>query len=102
MLNRRNWESAMWKCIYCQRDVKFKAIQLEFDNDGFYFICPDSQGRNPLDNASKPRSTEHTSELQSLMRISYAVFCLKIHSYYSSTGVISCWFTWYARYARKR
>src|SRR3546814_6811938 len=28
-------------------------------------------------NASKPRSEEHTSELQSLMRISYAVFCLK-------------------------
>src|SRR3546814_1957266 len=35
-----------------------------------------------------PRSEEHTSELQSLMRISYAVFCLKkttiktkIHSY---------------------
>src|SRR3546814_2886838 len=24
-----------------------------------------------------PRSEEHTSELQSLMRISYAVFCLK-------------------------
>src|SRR3546814_2513405 len=29
-------------------------------------------------NATKPaRSEEHTSELQSLMRISYAVFCLK-------------------------
>src|SRR3546814_1299933 len=26
---------------------------------------------------STPRSEEHTSELQSLMRISYAVFCLK-------------------------
>src|SRR3546814_10839087 len=26
---------------------------------------------------SVPRSEEHTSELQSLMRISYAVFCLK-------------------------
>src|SRR3546814_1925987 len=33
-----------------------------------------------------PRSEEHTSELQSLMRISYAVFCLKkkknIHYYF--------------------
>src|SRR3546814_2316511 len=28
-------------------------------------------------NAVIPRSEEHTSELQSLMRISYAVFCLK-------------------------
>src|SRR3546814_2230175 len=27
--------------------------------------------------AHKQRSEEHTSELQSLMRISYAVFCLK-------------------------
>src|SRR3546814_10565645 len=27
--------------------------------------------------AEAPRSEEHTSELQSLMRISYAVFCLK-------------------------
>src|SRR3546814_2035005 len=27
--------------------------------------------------AYHPRSEEHTSELQSLMRISYAVFCLK-------------------------
>src|SRR3546814_9052175 len=26
--------------------------------------------------APRPRSEEHTSELQSLMRISYAVFCL--------------------------
>src|SRR3546814_4856218 len=26
---------------------------------------------------NRPRSEEHTSELQSLMRISYAVFCLK-------------------------
>src|SRR3546814_9817691 len=28
-------------------------------------------------NTAGPRSEEHTSELQSLMRISYAVFCLK-------------------------
>src|SRR3546814_8519543 len=29
--------------------------------------------------AERSRSEEHTSELQSLMRISYAVFCLKKH-----------------------
>src|SRR3546814_3851462 len=28
------------------------------------------------------RSEEHTSALQSIMRISYAVFCLKKHKYY--------------------
>src|SRR3546814_4345242 len=31
----------------------------------------------PQPAAVQPRSEEHTSELQSLMRISYAVFCLK-------------------------
>src|SRR3546814_4894950 len=31
----------------------------------------------PLPLAGESRSEEHTSELQSLMRISYAVFCLK-------------------------
>src|SRR3546814_3079277 len=32
-------------------------------------------------NPNAPRSEEHTSELQSLMRISYAVFCLKKKKY---------------------
>src|SRR3546814_2355760 len=31
----------------------------------------------PRNNGAQYRSEEHTSELQSLMRISYAVFCLK-------------------------
>src|SRR3546814_10183622 len=31
------------------------------------------------------RSDEHTSELQSLMRISYAVFCLKKNKHYAFT-----------------
>src|SRR3546814_10268667 len=36
-------------------------------------------GASPLDHAL--RSEEHTSELQSLMRISYAVFCLTNTTY---------------------
>src|SRR3546814_9647175 len=32
---------------------------------------------DPHPHIPAPRSEEHTSELQSLMRISYAVFCLK-------------------------
>src|SRR3546814_6362913 len=39
------------------------------ERSAFSIICP------PL--RSSARSEEHTSELQSLMRISYAVFCLK-------------------------
>src|SRR3546814_4886900 len=38
--------------------------------------CLQVDHRDPARNHG-PRSEEHTSELQSLMRISYAVFCLK-------------------------
>src|SRR3546814_5412221 len=45
-------------------------------------IVPTPRQRNSREDnaavkAGKTRSEEHTSELQSLMRISYAVFCLK-------------------------
>src|SRR3546814_1983862 len=49
-------------------------------NDGMPLRAADSlaagdeAGSAPIDSV---RSEEHTSELQSLMRISYAVFCLK-------------------------
>src|SRR3546814_3422469 len=47
-------------------DADVGARDLRFADDGMHFtlVTPD-------------RSEEHTSELQSLMRISYAVFCLK-------------------------
>src|SRR3546814_2303788 len=38
---------------------------------------PPVRGHVPRPGAVDDRSEEHTSELQSLMRISYAVFCLK-------------------------
>src|SRR3546814_8505787 len=37
----------------------------------------DGQEKTQIIPVHTPRSEEHTSELQSLMRISYAVFCLK-------------------------
>src|SRR3546814_4509162 len=45
-----------------------------------YQICFEVTGRRIVPVIERPvsiRSEEHTSELQSLMRISYAVFCLK-------------------------
>src|SRR3546814_8531234 len=36
----------------------------------------------------RPRSEEHTSELQSLMRISYAVFCLKTKKNTSNNTIL--------------
>src|SRR3546814_2285420 len=45
--------------------------------------------RAPAIASSQFRSEEHTSELQSLMRISYAVFCLKKKKYMSNrTSVV--------------
>src|SRR3546814_1782817 len=41
------------------------------------FGSPALMGVLATHGAVLPRSEEHTSELQSLMRISYAVFCLK-------------------------
>src|SRR3546814_1417896 len=38
---------------------------------------PPWKPQRAFDDGEKVRSGEHTSELQSLMRISYAVFCLK-------------------------
>src|SRR3546814_4104164 len=45
----------------------------EVGADGLFELC----ARGFADRAFELRSEEHTSELQSLMRISYAVFCLK-------------------------
>src|SRR3546814_20880947 len=46
------------------------------DRSGTIFLRPRLRG--DVDRLDRPgRSEEHTSELQSLMRISYAVFCLK-------------------------
>src|SRR3546814_8655853 len=39
--------------------------------------------------ASPSRSEEHTSELQSLMRISYAVFCLKKKTKYKKLIIVT-------------
>src|SRR3546814_8153200 len=51
-------------------DVNWRSTRLE-TRDQVQTIVPNGQI------AQQRRSEEHTSELQSLMRISYAVFCLK-------------------------
>src|SRR3546814_5888372 len=54
----------------------FPGTRQQLDVCGSRMIC---HGRISYRVAGRqsPRSEEHTSELQSLMRISYAVFCLK-------------------------
>src|SRR3546814_14829584 len=52
-------------------------------SDLSYCICATTRPKSVMKRPNTPasfmrrRSEEHTSELQSLMRISYAVFCLK-------------------------
>src|SRR3546814_8369355 len=51
-------------------------------------VAPTDRGIALLEDAygrDGDRSEEHTSELQSLMRISYAVFCLKKKKHHGST-----------------
>src|SRR3546814_3292282 len=55
-----------------------------FNVEPVQFAEPEDEGRNrtiqyslQVNGLDAARSEEHTSELQSLMRISYAVFCLK-------------------------
>src|SRR3546814_7783037 len=66
------------------QDARWEIDQFD-DDDAVYLIALDQTGDHAgslrLLPSNKPhilsRSEEHTSELQSLMRISYAVFCLK-------------------------
>src|SRR3546814_9775327 len=77
-------------------------VVLAIDNCFLIHACrdmnmPDTRRRVPATRALQPklkfmvdsfpaesRSEEHTSELQSLMRLSYAVFCLKKKQIYSN------------------
>src|SRR3546814_5408889 len=58
-------------CGVCHSDLHFKQGAMP------HFPVPTVVGHEAAGVVEKVRSEEHTSELQSLMRISYAVFCLK-------------------------
>src|SRR3546814_6373560 len=55
---------------------------------------------NTVSGVSVQRSEEHTSELQSLMRISYAVFCLKKKTYTNHKTLITTTLT--KKYIRQK
>src|SRR3546814_8100210 len=61
-----------------QRVVQYKR------KDPFLALDRQKLGR------SAGRSEEHTSELQSLMRISYAVFCLKKNNKEKEINILNC------------
>src|SRR3546814_2609252 len=64
------------------RSLKGPSIQFEHEHqiaviEGDHMLIDMPRIRQEFLGHFLPRSEEHTSELQSLMRISYAVFCLK-------------------------
>src|SRR3546814_5036253 len=60
-----------WYALSLRDRVLYVANDLKLDSFHYEDLA-DAQWKNKV-----CRSEEHTSELQSLMRISYAVFCLK-------------------------
>src|SRR3546814_2968516 len=75
---------SLWACFsmtprarsLCQRSTR--QLQQSRKHSRVYYrprFGSDGKGKRPV--ALTKRSEEHTSELQSLMRISYADFCLK-------------------------
>src|SRR3546814_6536089 len=54
-----------------------RAASARARSDGLQLRKADSRPGGHCRDPDRARSEEHTSELQSLMRISYAVFCLK-------------------------
>src|SRR3546814_5758316 len=59
------------------RQAECRAIERHPDPLKLSHEAVEQQGDAVLPESHRQRSEEHTSELQSLMRISYAVFCLK-------------------------
>src|SRR3546814_4566310 len=59
------------------RSAQLAASQCPARSEAWMIAADAYVRRDDLENARRMRSEEHTSELQSLMRISYAVICLK-------------------------
>src|SRR3546814_8583955 len=63
-------------------DIVARRRRIDFVFIGRHGPCECDEAVLAVEDKRRPlRSEEHTSELQSLMRISYAVFCLKKKKY---------------------
>src|SRR3546814_3521895 len=82
----RSYEHAAFTITHAARHQRDER----HDIFGNAYVTP-SIGQRPKRGRTHPirRSEEHTSELQSLMRISYAVFCLKKKKKKKHTEILS-------------
>src|SRR3546814_5215761 len=72
--NTRAREATRLDVGFTETDFDFRTETAEVITDGSFDIIASAMIER---SGIVERSEEHTSELQSLMRISYAVFCLK-------------------------
>src|SRR3546814_7041404 len=89
-VNRASSQFGDCRGIPChRRDRRFQRLDRQWPRQSFgrRRLCAQPRGAHP-GHEVEDRSEEHTSELQSLMRISYAVFCLKkkkqTHNYHTT------------------
>src|SRR3546814_7346757 len=71
--NGKHWRRRQFSWINEWEEMTTHTGRVE----GMEFVLPEWFYNSVIDRSLVLRSEEHTSELQSLMRISYAVFCLK-------------------------
>src|SRR3546814_8555783 len=77
------FRTMLFRMIEAGWEIDYAKVEAEWDRK--VYVIPSPERRKDPKNwvheavpMTRPRrSEEHTSELQSLMRISYAVFCLK-------------------------
>src|SRR3546814_7973475 len=70
-VNRLQRSNGRWRITACHAPRLSASRNIEISADKVFVAC------GAIHTPSLLRSEEHTSELQSLMRISYAVFCLQ-------------------------
>src|SRR3546814_10786563 len=80
MTSNKSWYlNGHWKGAFDWGDLDLRAFYRDTDHRMNFLADKGgtATGGMPMNTEVHSRSEEHTSELQSLMRISYAVFCLK-------------------------
>src|SRR3546814_11377966 len=83
--------TTLFRSLHEHRQVRGAGTDVHQHHAQFALVASQHRGarrqrrQDQVVNLQAARSEEHTSELQSLMRISYAVFCLKKKIIYKDT-----------------